>query len=90
MPATALRSLACLIALLGAAHAAAAPAQLDEWRDWVLERHVDSSCPWQLSEPPARRNDNADRNLHAGSRIGEMLPLNRGVTLLSVARRRPA
>ena len=54
MPATTLRLLACLIALLGAAHAAAAPAQLDEWRDWVLERHVDSTCPWQLGEPPSR------------------------------------
>lgn len=30
------------------------PEQLDEWREWVLDKHDDISCPWEFAQNRAR------------------------------------
>lgn len=30
------------------------PGQLDQWREWVLEKHDDISCPWEFAQHRAR------------------------------------
>ena len=54
MPHAALRSLAGLLALLACLHAAADPSALNRWEAWVLEKHPDSACPWEINQNTSR------------------------------------
>ncbi|HAN69762.1 MAG TPA: hypothetical protein DD808_09800, partial [Halieaceae bacterium] len=54
MPRLAIRYLACLLTLLASLHAAADPAALRSWDDWVLEKHPDHTCPWVVAKNSER------------------------------------
>ncbi len=48
------RRLACLAALFVSLGAVATPADLNQWRDWVLEKHQNADCPWMFDGGSAR------------------------------------
>ncbi|MBA6411606.1 hypothetical protein H2508_00540 [Parahaliea sp. F7430] len=54
MPQSLVRLFTGLIVLFTALQATASPTELEQWQDWVLERHQEHTCPWVLDNNPAR------------------------------------
>ena len=53
-PVAVLATLLLTLLLAPTAAAQSAPEDLDPWRDWVLEKHDDLACPWQMSQQGTR------------------------------------
>ncbi|PLW70604.1 hypothetical protein [Pseudohalioglobus lutimaris] len=50
----ALRYFTCFAFLFFTQPGFASPADLSQWRDWVLEKHIDRECPWVLGSASSR------------------------------------